>query len=100
MEILQKFLENENAPLAMMIIGGILVIVGGTKVVRKGLGVAFWFAMASIGWSALMYGFKGSDFDIISAATQQLNTVSSLSPDISNEVLQVLCAKLRDFSGG
>lgn len=99
MEILEKILQNEHAPMAMMLVGGFFVLIGGYKVISNGLSVAFWFALASIGWSALMYGFKGSEFDIIAAATGQLGNVSALSPDLSNEVLEVLCAKLSDITG-
>jgi hypothetical protein len=99
MELLQKLLEHQYAPIALMGFGGLLALVGGIKVARKGLAVAFWFAVASFGWSTLMYGFKGSDFDFMSVASQQINNVSSLTPEVSNEVLQVLCAKLRDITG-
>ncbi|MBX2880676.1 MAG: hypothetical protein KTR32_12115 [Granulosicoccus sp.] len=104
MELLQQLLQNQHAPTAMMILGGSLAGLGGYKVIRKGLSVAFWFALASIGWGSLMYGFKGSDFDFLTAATNPLSSVSAnvskLTPDLSNEVLDVLCLKLRDMAGG
>ncbi|MFK7890595.1 MAG: hypothetical protein AB8B63_07245 [Granulosicoccus sp.] len=99
MEILQKILAHDQAPLAMMALGGFLALFAGYKVIKKGVAVAFWFALASLGWSSLMYGFKGSDFDFITAATKQISTVSSLTPEMSNDVLGVLCAKLEDITG-
>ena len=94
MEFWQEFLQYEYASEVLMGIGGFLFLFSAWKILASSIKLIIWVLLAFAGGASASYGFKNSPYDLPAIANQQIADLKQFTPDISNEVLQVLCTKL------
>jgi hypothetical protein len=98
MEIWQDFLQYEHASEVLMGVGGFLLLFSAWKILASSIKLIIWVLLAFAGGASASYGFKNSPYDLPAIANQQIADLKQLSPNISDEVLQVLCTKLKQIT--
>lgn len=95
-EAWKAFQDYEYAAEAMMICGALLTLVAALKIIRKGLSLAFWVILASLGVLSVSYGMTGSGIDLPGTRVQSFSELVGPGRAVSIDVLKTLCGRLSD----
>lgn len=98
MEYWEEFIRYEHANSVMMAVGGLLVLISIMKIIKNSLAMVFWVTLAGLGIVSLSYGFEHSPFDLPSLGASGLPDISSITPSMDNDVLQLICQKFDQAS--
>lgn len=98
MEIWQDFLQYEHSSEVLMSLGGLFFLFSAWKILASSLKLIVWVLFAFAGAASASYGFKNSPYDLPAIANDQIAEIKQLTPQISDDVLQVLCKKLEQLA--
>ena len=99
-EAWQTFQNYEYAPEALMVAGALLALVAVLKIIRKGLSLAFWVILASLGLLSVSYGMTGSAIDLPGTRAPSFSELVGPGKAVSVDLLKTLCGKLSDTPEG
>jgi len=96
----RNFQEHEFAPEALLIGGALLTFIAVMKIVHKGLSLAIWVILASLGILSVSYGMTGSGISLPGASVQSISDMVGPGKAISTDLLKTMCGKLSDTPEG